>query len=83
MIDIICELESFGVDVSVYDPWADKKEVDQEYKIRLLEQLPDLQEFGGILVAVGHEEFKSLDLDGRIIYDVKGILPKESVTARL
>lgn len=83
VIDIIRELESFGVEVVVYDPWADKKEVAHEYGIELVEKLPNLQDYGGILVAVGHEEFKGLDLNGRIIYDVKGILPKELVTARL
>jgi len=83
VIDIIRELEAYGVDVVVYDPWADKPEVAHEYGIALADQLPDLHTFGGIMVAVGHEAFKSLDLDGHIVYDVKGILPKEQVTARL
>lgn len=84
VIDIINELESFGVAVSVYDPWADAAEVQHEYGFKLLSQAPNLKEYAGVVVAVGHQEFLDLDItQANVLYDVKGIFPKEQVTARL
>jgi UDP-N-acetyl-D-galactosamine dehydrogenase len=87
VIDIIRELQSFEMKVSVYDPWADKSEVDHEYGLRLLDSIEDINKYQGIVVAVGHDDFLQLDLHSSanqpIIYDIKGIFPKDAVTARL
>ncbi|MCE7065370.1 nucleotide sugar dehydrogenase [Dyadobacter sp. CY326] len=87
VIDIIRELESYEMNVHVYDPWADKAEVEHEYGITLTSELSDLSKFQGIIAAVGHEQFLQLDLpdetNGPVIYDVKGIFPKNKVAARL
>ncbi|WPP53302.1 Vi polysaccharide biosynthesis UDP-N-acetylglucosamine C-6 dehydrogenase TviB [Catalinimonas niigatensis] len=86
VIDIIHELQDFGVDVDVYDPLADSDEVYQEYGIELLAELS--QAYDGIVMAVGHKPFLQLDLkkakkeDG-IIYDVKSILDKSLVDGKL
>lgn len=89
-IDIYKELESYGVNVDVFDPWADLKEVKKEYSIEMLNvPIQELStEYNAIILAVSHEEFKQIDLKahktrGSIIFDVKGILPKELVDARL
>ena len=80
VIDVIEELEEFGCDVSVSDPWANKAEVKHEYAITLLSNLSiDFAEYEGIVMSVAHDEFKSLDLselDDTIIYDIKSILNK-------
>lgn len=83
VIDIINELKTFGVDVKVYDPWANFDEVKHEYGIEMESELPDFKKFIGIIAAVGHSEFEQLDIDGHIIYDIKGIFPKEKVCGRL
>jgi UDP-N-acetyl-D-galactosamine dehydrogenase len=87
VIDIIKELESYQMNVSVYDPWADRNEVLHEYGITLTENISDLSEYEGIIVAVGHNEFVdmgiSVSANGPVIYDVKGIFPKNQVDLRL
>ncbi len=82
VIDVINELKDFGCNVDVYDPWADKEEVKEEYGIDLLtkEDNIDLSKYDAIVVAVAHDEFKKMDIkksDNQVIYDIKGIL-KES-----
>jgi UDP-N-acetyl-D-galactosamine dehydrogenase len=69
--------------VEVHDPWADSEDVLREYGIHLLSSFHalDLKKYVGCLVAVGHEEFKTIPFgeynkNGFVLYDVKGILPK-------
>ncbi|MTI30682.1 nucleotide sugar dehydrogenase [Xanthovirga aplysinae] len=86
VIDVIRELESFGLEVEVWDPLANREEVKEEYGFELLEK--PINRYDGIVMAVNHDEFKSLDWkairkDGTVIYDVKGALDLEIVDARL
>ena len=86
VIDVYQELKEFGVDVDVYDPWANKHEVKDEYHIALLDNLVD--KYDGILLAVSHDEFKILNLENfkntnAVIFDLKGIYDKSIVDARL
>jgi UDP-N-acetyl-D-galactosamine dehydrogenase len=88
VVDILEELEGFGVNIDVYDPWADNQEVIEEYGIKLRDGLAD-EKYDGIILAVAHTEFLELDLgklkknDTSIVFDVKAILPKHEITARL
>lgn len=87
VIDVINELKSFGIEVDVHDPWADPKIAMQEYGIELVEL--GEKDYAGIVVAVGHDEFKK-DVDGisklkredGVIFDVKGILPRDMAHLR-
>jgi UDP-N-acetyl-D-galactosamine dehydrogenase len=86
VIDVYQELREFGVEVDVYDPWASKNEVKEEYNIALLDSLTE--RYDGILLAVSHDEYKTLNLENfkntnAIIFDIKGIYEKTSVDARL
>ena len=86
VIDVYQELKEFGVDVDVFDPWASKHEVKDEYDIVLLDNLMD--KYDGILLAVSHDEFKVLNLENfknvnAVIFDLKGIYDKSIVDARL
>lgn len=86
VIDIIRELASFGTQVDVYDPLADRAEVECEYHIQLVEK--PAEAYDGIVLAVGHEAFRSLDWktvkgSSTVVYDVKGFLGKELVDTRL
>ena len=89
VIDIIQELKEFEVNVDVFDPWAEPKEVKHEYDLDLVdESVLDLKSYDGIVLAVAHNEFKAMMLPDNlnsdsIIYDVKSFLPKETITARL
>lgn len=86
VIDIYSELKEYGVEIDVYDPHADAGEVRHEYEIELTHELS--KKYSGIILAVSHEDFKSLDIealkaDKAVVYDVKGFLPKEIADKRL
>ncbi|MFN3951087.1 MAG: nucleotide sugar dehydrogenase [Thermaurantimonas sp.] len=89
VIDIYKELRSFDVQVDVYDPWANAEEVKHEYGIDILTGntlIPDLTQYAAIILAVAHDSFKNLKLcksSTQVIFDVKSVLPKECVDARL
>jgi len=94
-IDIYNELQSYGMEVDVFDPWASAKEVKHEYGIDILtespftfHQSPLTNTYGAIILAVAHDEFTSINLvkhkeNGVVIFDVKGVLSKDIVNARL
>ena len=85
VIDVIKELQEFGTQVSVYDPWADKKEVQREYRLSLLDKIV-IDDYDAIVLAVAHNELKSLDLKtnkNRVVFDIKSILDKDVVDGRL
>ena len=85
--DVIRELQSFNTIVDIYDPYANAQEVKDEYDLLLTETLD--KKYHAIVLAVGHSEFLSLNIDSlkhdarSVVYDVKGILDKSKVTARL
>ena len=86
VVDVIRELQSFGTNVEVYDPQADAEEVHHEYGLKLI-QAPE-KKYHAVVLAVSHDEFKSLDWNKirdpkTVVYDVKGILDKSIATARL
>jgi len=92
VIDVIRELKEFGINVDVYDPWADKKEVKREYGLDLLQitnnQLP-ITNYDGIILAVAHKEFRKIEdklkekKDSQVIYDIKGFFDKNLIDGRL
>jgi UDP-N-acetyl-D-galactosamine dehydrogenase len=86
VIDIYKELVNFDIHVDIFDPWVDPKEVEHEYGINVLTKLSD-ELFSAVILAVAHKEFLKLDVrsltPSGIVYDVKGILPKEIIDSRL
>lgn len=86
VIDIYNELRNFDIQVEVYDPWANSEEVMHEYGIEIFNQCP-IGQYSAVILAVAHKEFLELDVrsfvNNGILYDVKGILPKEIVDSRL
>ncbi|RLD57164.1 MAG: nucleotide sugar dehydrogenase [Bacteroidetes bacterium] len=87
-IDVYHELRSFGMEVDIYDPWASPEEVKHEYGVDILTDYPEDNGYGAVILAVAHDEFKDIPLSkyaaaGVVIYDVKGVLPTDIVSARL
>ena len=85
-IDVYQELESYNVNVDVYDPWADSSEVNDEFGFDLIEK-PN-KNYHAVILTVAHKEFMNEDLrshlvDGGILYDVKGVLDNNTIDARL
>jgi len=90
VVDMVRELEAFGIGVDVHDPWADPAEAEREYGIRLVSEPAD-GAYDAIILAVGHREFRRLGA-GRIrrfgtpnavLYDVKYVLPAGQADGRL
>jgi UDP-N-acetyl-D-galactosamine dehydrogenase len=87
VVDVIQELEGFGIDVDVYDPCADAAEVKEEYGIELVKNYS--KKYDLILLTVSHNQFKEIDLNllkknsDTVVLDVKSFLPKGESTARL
>ncbi len=79
VIDVINELKSFMVEVEVVDPYADPKEVKNEYGFELIEKIANNYE--AIIIAVNHREylnlnedyFKSITNESAVLVDIKGI----------
>ncbi len=88
-IDIVTELESYDVNVDVYDPWATVAAVKHEYDIDLISSLNDVKNrYQAVIIAVAHDEFKEINLEQyldnpHVIFDVKAMLPKEKSHIRL
>jgi UDP-N-acetyl-D-galactosamine dehydrogenase len=85
VIDVYHELKSFGLEVDIYDPLANPIQAKNEYGIDLLETL-NLDKYPAILLAVAHDAFKGLSIStskDRVVYDLKGILPRDLVDKRL
>lgn len=90
VIDVIRELQQYGIEVDVSDPWVDREEAQREFGVNLVEQ-PPAGVYDAVLLAVGHGEFASLGGDGlrtlgkekHILYDLKYILRAEQSDLRL
>jgi UDP-N-acetyl-D-galactosamine dehydrogenase len=90
VVDIINELQTYGVNVHVYDPWVDPEEAYKEYGIKPIATLEEGR-FDTILLAVAHEQFKQMDIKqlrafgkpDSVIYDLKYLFPAEQTDERL
>jgi UDP-N-acetyl-D-glucosamine/UDP-N-acetyl-D-galactosamine dehydrogenase len=88
VVDILHTLRDYDTNITIYDPWAEPAEVKHEYGWDSVKELNGTSNCDAVILAVSHDEFKALDLsklckENAVIYDVKGVLPKESVDARL
>jgi len=91
VVDLVKEFESFGALVDIYDPWADADEAKAEYDLDLLPHAPEPGTYDAVVIAVAHDEFKAggsagvraLANGSAVLYDIKGILPKNEVDGRL
>jgi UDP-N-acetyl-D-glucosamine/UDP-N-acetyl-D-galactosamine dehydrogenase len=86
VVDIYKELVDFGMEVDVYDPWANAAEVKHEHGIDLVTKLAD--QYQAIVLTVAHNEFLELPFaslrgENGVIFDIKSILSKDLADARL
>jgi UDP-N-acetyl-D-galactosamine dehydrogenase len=86
VIDIYTELRAFGLEVDVYDPWADPIQVKNEYNIDLI-KTPN-NGYDALILAVSHDAFNDLDIpiiinDNAVIFDTKSVMSRCTVDGRL
>ena len=87
VVDIYTTLKEYTNHITVYDPWANAGHVRHEYGLEVVNKLPEMK-YDAVILAVAHKEFldmdvKSLIKENGVVYDVKGILPRDVVDGRL
>ena len=85
VVDVYRELQAFGLALDLYDPWADKTALLAIYQQSTIEK-PDFDSYNVIVIAVAHDAFKTLSIqtsEHRVVYDLKGVLPKNCSDKRL
>ena len=87
VVDVYNELKQYGLDVDVYDPWADKEEVMHEYGVSVLNEIPN-KRYDAIVLAVAHNEFLEMNINDlknnqAVVFDIKACLDRNLVDARL
>lgn len=87
IVDVIKALKDYGIEVSIYDPWANPKEVQHEYQLAMTKEIPT-DTYDVIVLGVAHNEFTHLNLQqlknkNAVVYDVKGVLDSNTIDGKL
>ena len=88
IVDIYSTLSEYTNNITIYDPWADKTEVQHEYQIEISNTLDTTKKYDAIILGVAHKEFLEIDIpsllnENGVVYDVKGILDRTIIDGRL
>ncbi|OAV45838.1 UDP-N-acetyl-D-galactosamine dehydrogenase [Lewinella sp. 4G2] len=86
VVDVVRELMDYGVNVHLYDPYANPNEVAHEYGLTMVDEIG--KNYDAIVVAVAHDEFKGHDLSffrgisngNLMLFDLKGIYSRDELT---
>ena len=78
VVDVILNLQGYGMNLTIFDPWVNPAEVQEVYQLKTVQKLP-ADTFDAIVLAVAHNEFINLNLKPllktkSVVYDVKGVL---------
>jgi len=82
IVDIVHALKEYGINITIYDPWAKPEEVLHEYGLVCHSELVSESQFDAVILGVSHDVFNTLNIDSltksnNVIYDVKGFLSAE------
>ncbi len=91
VVELAEQFRDYGAHVDIHDSWADPAATRREYGLELLTRLPERDNYDAIVLAVAHDEYRDLGIDavrrlgreGAVVYDIKGLFPKDKVDARL
>ena len=88
VIDIVKRLLEYQIDLTIHDPLADSKQVNDTYGIDCQNDQSKNKLYDGILLAAAHHQFKDLDVtsmskEKTVVYDIKYALPHDMVDVRL
>ncbi|MES2410910.1 MAG: nucleotide sugar dehydrogenase [Bacteroidota bacterium] len=86
IVDVVHALQEYGIEVTIFDPWARPSEVQHEYKLETTNVLPTAK-FDAIVLGVAHNEFQTVNMSklkkaNGVLFDVKGVL-NETADGRL
>ena len=90
IVDLVHALASYNANVDIYDPWVDPDQVREEYSLEVINELFN-DHYDAIVLAVAHDQFREMGAAGvhalgkseHVVYDIKSLLPREEVDARL
>ena len=87
VIDVYNELKTYNTNVDIFDPWANKKEVQKDFGISLIENY-EKKRYQAVVLAVAHDEFKNIAFsklysNSSVVYDTKGFIKRTLVDGRL
>ncbi len=82
IVDVIAALSDYGINITIYDPWAKPAEVQHEYQLEMTNVLPT-STFDAIVLGVAHKEFLDIDMSklqnsNGVLFDVKGVLNEKA-----
>ena len=91
VIDTVISINKFNIKSTIVDPWVNKEEVKEKYHLDVLNEIPLGIKYNAILLAVAHDDFRELDNnswgalleEGGILFDLKGIIPRNLNPKRL
>lgn len=90
VLDIYHTLKEYTNDITIYDPWANAEQIKREYDVEVMNDKEKIvgERYDAIILAVAHREFLTMNLrslvkENSVIYDVKGVLSRDLVDARL
>ena len=88
IVDIYHTLEEYTNNITIFDPWANVDHVKREYGLDIINKQPIGEKYDAIILGVAHKEFleqdvKSFVREGGVIFDVKGVLPRNIIDGRL
>jgi UDP-N-acetyl-D-galactosamine dehydrogenase len=91
VVELAGQFRDYGAHVDIHDSWADPAATRREYGLELLPRLPGRDDYDAIVLAVAHDEYRDLGIDavrrlgreGAVVYDIKGLFPRDKVDARL
>ena len=86
VVDIVEGLKSYGMNITIFDPVAEKEEAKREYGLEILNKLENIEKVDVIIGAVKHKEFSEFSIEKlykerqeKILLDLKGIFNKGEV----
>lgn len=87
VVDIYHTLAEYTHNITIYDPWANCEKVKTEYGIDVVNEISDGQ-YDAVILCVAHRQFMDMDVkklvrEGGVVYDVKGVLPRNIIDERL
>ena len=90
VVDVISELQDYGIQVDCYDPWVNSDEAEHEYGLKPI-TTPEVGSYDSIIMAVAHKQFAEMGLKQiralgkslHVLYDLKYLLPADQSDLRL
>ena len=91
VLDIVEFLGEYNIDIDIVDPWVDQADVMKKYNIKINKKLISGKKYTAVILSVAHKQFLSMSLNewknlikkNGILYDLKGLIPKEIETLRI